>query len=71
MKKSVEYNWELIFSILSEWAKCSKAIEIMKEKKVNVLWLLESTSCYSFNSSIYKDHKLSRKEYLFLKEVFK
>lgn len=56
---------------LEEVIREIKALEIIKKKKVNVLWLLESTSCYSFNLAIYKDHKLSRKEYRFLKEVLK
>ena len=44
-----------------------KALEIMKKKRVNVDWLLETENVEEYNESLYDD--LTREEYGLLKEV--
>ena len=58
-----DYNKEEYDAIEKEL----KALEIIKEKKVNVKWLLNSYSCDDYNN--WYDIHLTEEEYDLLKEV--
>lgn len=51
--------------------KALKALEIIKEKKVDIWWLITSEDYSLYNLGIGKSHnqRLKKKEYDFLKEV--
>ena len=49
--------------------KSLKAIEIIKEKGVNIGWLIISKNCSQYNLGVGKSQSLKKKEYNFLKEV--
>ena len=53
-------NWD-------NYNKKLKALEIIKEKRVNVEWLLETESVEEYNESLYID--LTQEEYDLLKEI--
>ena len=64
------YIWFLDrFFSLTEVEKSLKVLKIIKEKRVNVEWLLETENVEEYNESLYNN--LTQEEYDLLKEVLK
>ena len=48
-----------------------KALEIIKEKRVDIGWLIRSKNCSKYNLGVGRSQALKKKEYDLLKEVLK
>ena len=57
--------------LMKRLAKQNQALEIIKEKGVDVIWLLETKNVEEYNSSLCIYSKLPQEEYDLLKEVLK
>lgn len=64
-----EFNecYEIIETTLK---KIDKAINLIKEKNVDVYWLRKSPSLPRYNIAVGFEQKLLKKEYNLLKEIF-
>lgn len=50
--------------------KYKKALEIIKEKRIDIGWLITSLNCSRYNLGVGKSQALKKKEYDFLKNIF-
>ena len=48
-----------------------KALEIIKEKRVDIGWLIRSENCSKYNLGVGSSQALKKEEYNLLKEVLK
>ena len=48
-----------------------KALEIIKEKRVDIGWLIRSKNCSKYNLGVGSSQALKKEEYNLLKEVLK
>lgn len=69
--KKIELKWQYgVFTFIPNFElieKELKALEIIKNKKVNVGWFVKKTNLNAYNSNCYK--QLTQEEYDLLKEV--
>lgn len=62
-----EDDYEIIETTLK---KIDKAINLIKEKNVDVYWLRKSPSLPKYNIAVGFEQRLLKKEYNLLKEIF-
>ena len=58
-------------SVYKDIEKELKALEIIKEKRVDIGWLIRSKNCSKYNLGVGSSQSLKKEEYNLLKEVLR
>ena len=69
-KEGLEQYQYLRTEIETTLKKIDKAINLIKEKNVDVYWLRKSPSLPRYNIAVGSEQRLLKKEYNLLKEIF-